>query len=81
LEEVTIEVTKTYKAIELFKTMAIMSLSMGSLILKVNTLKNKLVMGDKEKVMLQEELDKEKKFQKGYKHNAEILRKNMVEVE
>jgi hypothetical protein len=81
LEEVTIEVTKTYKAIELFKTMAIMSLSMGSLILKVNTLKNKLVMGDKEKVMLQEELDKEKKFQKGYKHNAKILRKNMVEVE
>ncbi len=81
MEEVTIEVTKTYKAIELFKTMAIMSLSMGSLILKVNTLKNKLVMGDKEKVMLQEELDKEKKFQKGYKHNAEILRKNMVEVE
>ncbi len=72
---------KTYKAIELFKTMAIMSLSMGSLILEVNTLKNKLVMGDKEKVMLQEELDKKKKFQKGYKHNAEILRKNMVEFE
>ncbi len=31
--------------------------------------------------MLWEELDKEKKIQKGYKHNVEIWRKNMVEVE
>jgi hypothetical protein len=38
-------------------------------------------MGEKEKAMLQEELDKERNFQKGYKHNVEIWRKNKVEVE
>jgi hypothetical protein len=31
--------------------------------------------------MLQEELDKEREFQNGYKHNVEIWRKNRVEVE
>jgi hypothetical protein len=36
--------------------MAIMSLNMGNLIVEVNNLKNKLVMGEK-KAMLQEELD------------------------
>jgi hypothetical protein len=40
------------KAIELFQTMAIMSLNTGNLTLEVNTLKNKLVMGEKEKVVL-----------------------------
>ncbi len=54
-----------------------MSLNMG----KVNILKNILVMGEKEKEVLQEELDKERQFQKGYKHNMEIWRKNRVEVE
>jgi len=34
-----------------------MNLNMGNLTLKVNTLKNKLVIGQKEKVVLQEELD------------------------
>ncbi len=38
-------------------------------------------MGEKEKAMLQEELDKDKDFQKGYKHNVEIWRKNKVEAE
>ncbi len=58
-----------------------MSLNMGNLTLEVNTLKNRLVMREKEKAMLHEELDKEKDFQKGYKHNVEIWRKNRVEVE
>jgi hypothetical protein len=61
--------------------MVIMSLNMGNLTLEVNTLKNRLVMREKEKAMLHEELDKEKDFQKGYKHNVEIWRKNRVEVE
>ncbi len=38
-------------------------------------------MGEKDKAMLQEELDKERKFQKGYKHNVEIWRKNGAKVE
>jgi bacterioferritin (cytochrome b1) len=46
------------------------------LILEVNILKNILVMGEKEKEVLQEELDKKRKFQKGYKHNVEIWKKN-----
>jgi len=53
---------------------------MGNLILELNTLKNRLVTGEKEKAMLQEELDKERDFQKGYKHNVEIWTKNMAEV-
>ncbi len=56
---------KADKVAKLFQTMAIVSLNMGNLILEVNTLKNKLVMGEKENEMLQEELDKEKEFQKG----------------
>jgi hypothetical protein len=55
--------------------MVIMSLNMGSLTLEVNTLKNILVTGKKEKAMLQVELDKERNFQKGYKHNVEIWRR------
>jgi hypothetical protein len=38
--------------------MAIMSMNMGNLNLKVNNLKNKLTTKEKEKVVLQEELDK-----------------------
>ncbi len=70
---------KADKAIELFQTMAIVSLNMGNLTLEVNIMKNILVAWEKEKAMLQEELDKEKDIQKGYKHNVEIWRKNMVE--
>jgi hypothetical protein len=53
---------------------------MGNLTLEVNTLENKLVMKAKEKAMLQEELDKDEDFLKGYKHNVEMWRKNKVEV-
>jgi len=61
--------------------MAIVSLNMGNLTLEINTPNNRLVMGEKEKVVLQEELDKKKDFQRGYKHNVEIWRKNKGEVE
>ncbi len=61
--------------------MAIVSLNMGNLTLEVNTLKNKLAMGEKEKVMLHEELDKDRDFQKRYKHSVEIWRKNKSKVE
>jgi hypothetical protein len=61
--------------------MAIISLNTGNLNLEVSSLKNKLATWEKEKVVLQEKLDKEKEFQKGYKHNVEIWRKYRVEVE
>ncbi len=69
------------KVVELFQTMAIVNMNVGNLTLEANNLNNKLATGEKEKVILQEELDKEKNFQKGYKHNVEIQRKNGVEVE
>ncbi len=59
MEEVS---TKVAKGLELFQIMAIMSLNMGNLTIEVNTLKNILVMGEKDKTMLQEELDKERDF-------------------
>jgi hypothetical protein len=52
VEEVAAEVMKIDKAAKLFQTMAIVSLNMGNLTLKVNTQKNGLVTGEKEKVML-----------------------------
>jgi hypothetical protein len=45
---------------------------MGNLILEANSLKNILIMREKEKVVLQAELNKERDFQKGYKNNVEI---------
>jgi hypothetical protein len=72
MEEVAIEVMKSDNATKLFQTMAIVSLNMGNLTMEVNTFKNKLVMKEKEKAMLREGLDKERNFQKGYKHNVEI---------
>jgi hypothetical protein len=72
VEEVAAKIMKANKAAKLFQTMAIVSLNMGNLTLKVNFLKNILIMGEKEKTVLQEELDKEREFQKGYKHNVEI---------
>jgi hypothetical protein len=62
LEEVAIEVMKADKVAELFQTMTIVNLNMGNLIIEVNTLKKNLVMGEKEKAVLHEELDKEKEF-------------------
>jgi hypothetical protein len=45
VEEVAIEVMKADKIIKSFQTMAIVSLNMGNFTFKVNTLKNRLVMG------------------------------------
>jgi len=72
MEEVVVKVMKVDKVDELFQTMAIVSINKGNLTLEANTLKNKLVVGEKEKAMLQEELDKERDIQKGHKHNVEI---------
>jgi len=62
VEEVAVEIMKVDKTIELFHTMAIMSLNIGNLTLEVNILKNKLTTREKEKAMLQEELDKKRDF-------------------
>jgi hypothetical protein len=42
--------------------MAIVGLNMENLTMEVNTLKNRLAKGEKEKVVLQEELNKERDF-------------------
>ncbi len=81
VEEVVAKVMQANKVVELFQIMAIVSLNMGNLIIEVNNSKNRLVTGEKEKASLQEELDKERDFQKGYKHNVEIWRKNNAKVE
>jgi len=62
MEEVAAKIMKANKVAKLFQTMAIVSLNMGNLILEVNTLKNKFLMGEKEKAVLQEELNKEREF-------------------
>ncbi len=80
VEEVATNIMKANEVAKLFQTMAIVNMNMGNLTLEVNTLKNKLALGEMEKAMLHEELDKEKTFQKGYKHNVKIWRKNRVEV-
>ncbi len=54
---------------------------MGNLNLEVNSLKNKLAIEEKEKVILQVELNKEKDFQKEFKHNIKIWMKNRAENE
>jgi hypothetical protein len=51
VEEVATKVMKVDKTIELFQTITIVNLNMGNLILEVNTLKNRLVVGEK-KAML-----------------------------
>jgi hypothetical protein len=61
--------------------MAIVNLNMGNLNLEVNNLKNKLTMKEKGKVILKVELDKERDFQREYKHNIEIWRKNITKNE
>ncbi len=53
-----------------------MNLNMGNLNLEVSSLKNRLMIKEKEKVVLHVELDKERDFQKEYKNNIEIWRKN-----
>jgi len=81
VEEVAIEIMKVDKVVELFQTMVIVSLKMGNLTLEVNNLKKKLATWEREKVVLYEELDKERDFWKGYKYNVEIWRNNKVEAE
>jgi bacterioferritin (cytochrome b1) len=81
VEKVVVEIMKVDKATKLFQTMAIVSLNMGNLILEVNTLKNILVTGEKEKEMLHEELNKERNIQQGYKYNVENWKKSRVDVE
>jgi hypothetical protein len=60
VEEVAEEVMQANKVIELFQTMAIVSLNMGNLNMEVSNLKNKLAIEDK--ATLQKELDKERDF-------------------
>jgi hypothetical protein len=62
MEEMDVEVMQANKVAELFQTMAIVSLNVGNLTLEVNNLNNILTTGQKEKVVLHEELDKEKDF-------------------
>jgi hypothetical protein len=81
VEEVVVEKMKANKIIELFQTMAIMSLNMGNFTLEINTLNHRLVVGEKEMVVLQEKIDKKKDIQKGYTHNVEIWKKSKVKVE
>ncbi len=60
MEEVAMEIMQVDKVVELFQTMAIVSLNMGNLNFEVSNLKNRLVTEEKEKAILQVELDKER---------------------
>jgi hypothetical protein len=62
VEEVAIEVMQVDNAVQLFQTMAIVNLNMGTLNLEVSNLKNRLATKEKEKVVLQVKLNKEKDF-------------------
>ncbi len=53
---------KANKVIELFQTMAIMSLNMENLNIEVSSLKNRLAIEAKKKATLYEELEKEREF-------------------
>ncbi len=78
-KQVVAKVMQANKVAKLFQTMAIVSLNMGSLNLEMGSLKNRLVIKETKKAVLQLELDKERDFQKEYKHNIKIWRKNKVE--
>jgi hypothetical protein len=56
--------------------MAIVSLNMGNLNLEFYSKKNRFAIKEKERAILQVELDKEKDFKNEYKHNIEIWKKN-----
>jgi hypothetical protein len=72
VEEVIVKVMQTQKVVELILIMPIVSPNMGNLNMEVKILKNKLTTREKKKAILQEELDKERNFQKEHKHNVEI---------
>jgi len=59
-KEVAAAIMQAQKATELFQTMVIVNMNM-----EVNTLKNRLATGEKEKAILHDELDKERDFHKG----------------
>ncbi len=69
MDELSTKVMQMDKVTELFQTMTIVNLNMGNLNLEVNVLKNRLAIKEKEKVLLQVELDKERDFQKEYNQN------------
>jgi hypothetical protein len=52
MEELVAKVMKANKAVELFQTMAIVSLNMGNLTMEIKILKNRLTTREKEKAML-----------------------------
>jgi hypothetical protein len=52
--------------------MTIVKMNMGNLNLEVISLKKKLTTEEKEKVVLQLKLNKERDFKEEYKHNIEI---------
>jgi chromosome segregation ATPase len=81
MDKVVAKVMQTNKVVKLFQTMAIVNLNTGSLNLEVSSLKNILATEEKEKAILQVELDKEKDFHREYKHNIEIWKKNMTKNE
>ncbi len=62
MEEIVIEVMQADITIKLFYIVVIVNLNMGNLTLEVNNLKNRLATREKEKVVLQEELDYKKKL-------------------
>jgi hypothetical protein len=72
MDKVATKVMQVDKVVELFKTMAIVNLNMGNLNLEVSCLKNILATNEKGKAILQVELDKERDFQREYKHNIKI---------
>jgi hypothetical protein len=59
VEELVVEIMQTQKASKLFQIMVIINLNMGNLNLEVNNMKN---IGEKEKTIQHEELDKERDF-------------------
>ncbi len=81
MEKEVVKMIQIIKATELFETMAIVNLNMGNLNLEMNSLKNILAIAQKEKATLQEELGKERDFQKEYKHNIGFWRKSMTKNE
>jgi regulator of replication initiation timing len=62
MEEVVVEVMQVDKVAELLQTMAILSLNLGNLNLEVSSMKNRLATEEKEKAILQMELNKERDF-------------------
>jgi hypothetical protein len=52
VEEIVVEVMKTYEVVDLFQTLAIVSLNMGNLTIEENTLKIRLVTREKDKAVL-----------------------------